>query len=165
MLCIAHNHPLDTVKVLVDQMWQKVNRQNISWHPETAPGEPILPAPAGNNDSAELIGVRGSTVEAHTPTKLAQEVEEESESSEPPRSPGPQHSENMETGIEESSDQESEPMVEPAAIPAAVRNSQITSPVNCHPSYIDGRGAAMALTAAPSTKKSMKALLHSVAYI
>ena len=45
-------------------------------------------------------------------------MEEESKSSEPPRSPEPQHSEQMGTGIEESSDQESEPMVEPATIPA-----------------------------------------------
>ena len=121
MLGIAHNHPRDTVKVLVFQTGQIVNRQTISWHPETATSGPISPAPVGNNNTAEPVGVRGSTIEAYTPTKLAQEVEEESESSEPPSSPGPQCSEQMETGKEESSDQESEPMVEPATIPAAVR--------------------------------------------
>ena len=88
----AHNHPLETVKVLAVQTGQIVNRQNISWHPETAPDGPISPASAGNNDTAEPVGVRGSTMEAHMPTKLAHEVEK-SESPEPPRSPEPQHSE------------------------------------------------------------------------
>ncbi|CAN0470711.1 unnamed protein product [Ascophyllum nodosum] len=122
MLDIAHNYPRDTVKVLVVQTEQMLNRKNVSWHPEINPGGPISIAPAGNNNTAEPVGVRGNTTEAHTPTQLAQEAEEESESSEPPRSPGPQHSEQMETRIEESSDQTSEPMVEPAMIPAAVRN-------------------------------------------
>ena len=88
----AHNHPRETVKVLVVQTGQIVNHQNTSWYPETAPDGPISPAPAGNNGTAEPVGVRGSTMEAHMPTKLAQEVEK-SESSEPPRSPEPQHSE------------------------------------------------------------------------
>ena len=87
----AHNHPRETVEVLVVQTGQIVNRQNSFWHPETAPGGPISPAPAGNNDTAEPVGVRGSTMEAQMPTKLAQEVEK-SESPEPTRSPGPQHS-------------------------------------------------------------------------
>ena len=92
MLGIAHNHPRDTVKVMVVQTGQIVNRQNVSWHLETAPGGPISPAPAGDNNTAEPVGVRGHTIEAHTPTQLAQEAEEESE-----------------------------PIVEPATIPAAVR--------------------------------------------
>ena len=79
----------------------------------------------GDNNTAEPVGARGGTVEggtieAHTPMQLAQEVEEESESSESLRSPEFQHSEQMESGIEESSDQEPEPMVEPATIPVAV---------------------------------------------
>ena len=53
-------------------------------------------------------------------TQLAQKAEEESASSEPPRSPGSQHSERVESGIEESSGQESEPIVEPATIHVAV---------------------------------------------
>ena len=121
MLGIAHNHPRDTVKVLVDQTGQIVNRQNVSWHPETAPSGPISPAPAGDNNTAEPVGVRGSTIEAHTPTQPAQEAEEESKSSEPPKSSGFQHSEQMESGIEKSSDQESEPLVESPTIPAAIR--------------------------------------------
>ena len=68
MLGIAHNHPRDTVKVLVVQTGQIVNRQNVSWHSETAPGGPISPAPVGDNNTAEPVGVRGSTTEAHTPT-------------------------------------------------------------------------------------------------
>ena len=164
VLGIAHNHPRDTVKVLVAQAGQILNRKTVSWHPETAPGGLISPAPVGDNGTAELVGVRGRTIEAHTPTQLAQEMEEESESSEPPRSPGPQRSEQMEAGTtEESSDQESEPMVEPATIPAAVRISQITSRVNCHPPYMDGRGVAVALTAALEAEKSMEDLPHSVA--
>ena len=43
----------------------------------TASGGPISPAPAGDNNTAESVGVRGSTIEAHTPTQLAQEAEEE----------------------------------------------------------------------------------------
>ena len=121
MLGIAHNHPRDTVKVLVVQKGQRVNRQNVSWHSETAPGGPISPAPAGDNNTAEPVGVRGSTIEAHTPTQLAQAVVEEPESLEPPRSPEPQHSEQMEAEIEESLDQGLEPMVEPATIPPTVR--------------------------------------------
>ena len=121
MLGIAHNHPRDMVKVLVVQTGQIVNHQNVSWHSETAPGEPISPAPAGDSSTVEPVGVRGSTIETHTPTHLAQAAVDESESSEPPRSPGPQHPEQMESGIEESSDQGSEPMVEPARIPATVR--------------------------------------------
>ena len=88
----AHNHPREMVKILVVQTGQIVNRQNISWHPETAPDGHISPAPAGNNDTAEPVGVRGSTMGAHMPTKLAQEVEK-SESPQPPSSPEPQHSE------------------------------------------------------------------------
>ena len=45
MLGIAHNHARGTVKVLVVQTGQIVNRQNVSWHPEIAPGGPISPAP------------------------------------------------------------------------------------------------------------------------
>ena len=104
MLGIAHNHPRDTVNVLVVQTGQIVNRQNISWYPETAPGGPISPAPAGDNNTAKPVGVREGTIEAHTPTQLAQEAEEESEASEPPTSPGSQHSEQMESVTEESSD-------------------------------------------------------------
>ena len=89
----AYNHPREMVKVLVVQTGQTVNRQNISWHPETAPDELISPAPAGTNDTAEPVGVRGSTMKAHMPTKLAQEVDK-SESPEHPRSPEPQHSEH-----------------------------------------------------------------------
>ena len=121
MLGIAHNHPRDTVKVLVVQTGRRVNRQNVSWHSETAPGGPISPAPAGDNNTAEPVGVRGSTIEAHTPTQLAQVAVEEPESLEPPRSPEPQHSEQMESRIEESVDQGLEPMVEPATIPPTVR--------------------------------------------
>ena len=104
MLGIAHNHPRDTIKVLVIQTGQIVNRHNVSWHSETAPGGPISPAPAGDKNTAETVGVRGSTMKAHTPTQLEQEAEEEAESSEPPRSTGSQHSEQIESGIEESSD-------------------------------------------------------------
>ena len=92
LLGIAHNHPRETVKVLVVQTGQIVNRQNISWHYESTPGGPILPASTGNNNTAEPVGMRGSTMETHMPTKLAQEVEK-SESPESPRSPEPQHSE------------------------------------------------------------------------
>ena len=92
MLGIAHNHPRDTVKVLVVQTGQIVNRQFFSWHPETVPGGPISPASSGDNSTAEPVGVRGSTMEAHTPTQPAQEAEVESE-----------------------------PIVEPTTIPAAVR--------------------------------------------
>ena len=88
MLGIAHNRPRDTVKVLVVQTEQIVNRQFFSWHSETAPGGPISPAPAGDNNTAEPVGARGSTKEAHTTTQLAQMAEEESEPSEPSRSPG-----------------------------------------------------------------------------
>ena len=80
MLGIAHNHPRDTVKILVVQTGQIVSRQNVSWHSETAPGGAISPAPAGDNNTAEPVGVRGSTMEAHTPTQLAQAAVEESES-------------------------------------------------------------------------------------
>ena len=69
-----------------------MNRQNVSRHPEIVPDGPISPAPAGDNSTAEPVGVRESTMEAHTPTQPAQETEEESE-----------------------------PIVEPATIPAAVR--------------------------------------------
>ena len=106
--------------------------------------------------------MKGSTIEAHTPTQLAQEAEDESESSEPPRSPGTQHSERMETGIEESSG----PRMgtnRRALLP--LENSQILSPANCHPPYLDGRGAAVALTAAPVALKPMEDLPHSVTYI
>ena len=78
MLGIAHNHPCDTGKVPVVQTGQIVNRQNVPWHPETVPGGPISPAPAGDNNTAEPVGVRGSTMEAHTPTQPAQGAEEES---------------------------------------------------------------------------------------
>ena len=77
MLGIAHNHPRDTVKVLVVRTGQRVNRQNVSWPSETAPGGPISPAPAGDNNTAEPVGVTGSTIEARTPTQLAQAVVEE----------------------------------------------------------------------------------------
>ena len=109
MLGIAHNHPRDTVKVLVIQTGQIVNRQNVSWHPEIVPDGPISPAPAGDNSTAEPVGVRGSTMEAHTPTQPAQEAEEDSE-----------------------------PIVEPATIPAAVRKlaDHFTSEL---PSVIHGR--------------------------
>ena len=73
MLGIEHSYPRDTVKVLVVQTGQIVNRQNDFWHPETAP---ISPAPAGDNNTAKPVGVRGNTIEAHTPTQLAQEAEE-----------------------------------------------------------------------------------------
>ena len=43
----------------------------------TASGGPISPAPAGDNNTAESVGVRGSTTEAHTPTQLAQGAEKE----------------------------------------------------------------------------------------
>ena len=43
----------------------------------TASGGPFSPAPAGDNDTAEPVGVRESTIEVHTPTQLAQEAEEE----------------------------------------------------------------------------------------
>ena len=68
MLGIMHNHPRDTVKVQVVETWQIGKRQHVSWHLETAPGGPILPIPVGNNDSAEPVGVRGTTVEARTST-------------------------------------------------------------------------------------------------
>ena len=47
MLGIAHNHLRDTVKAVVVHMGQIVNRQNVSWHPETVPGGSISPAPGG----------------------------------------------------------------------------------------------------------------------
>ena len=96
MLGIAHIHSRNTVKVLVVQTGQIVNRQNVFWHYETATGGPISPAPAGDNNTAEPVGVRGGITEAHTPTQLARAAVEESESSEPPRSPGLQHPEHME---------------------------------------------------------------------
>ena len=68
MLGITHTHSRDTVKVQVVETWQLGNRQNVSWHRETAPGGPISPTPVGNNDSAEPIGVRGNTVEVRTST-------------------------------------------------------------------------------------------------
>ena len=37
MLGIAHNHPRDTVNVLVVQKRKIAHRQNISWHPEVRP--------------------------------------------------------------------------------------------------------------------------------
>ncbi|CAN0335182.1 unnamed protein product, partial [Ascophyllum nodosum] len=92
MLGIAHNHPRDTVKVLVVQTGQIVTRQNVSWHPDIVPDGPISPAPAGDNNTAEPVGITESTMEAHTPTQPAHEAEEESE-----------------------------PIVEPATIPASVR--------------------------------------------
>ena len=70
----------------------------------------------------------------------------------------------MEPGIEESSDQESEPVVEPATIPAAVRKLADHFTGKQPSSYIDGRGAAVALTAAPEAEKSMKDYPHSEAY-
>ena len=67
--------------------------------------------------------MRGSTIETHTPTQLAQEAEEESESLEYPRSSGPQHSEQTKTRIEEWSQKDSEPLEQPATIQlTAVRN-------------------------------------------
>ena len=42
----------------------------------TAYGGPISPAPAGDNNTAGPVGVRGSTIEAHTSTQLALETEE-----------------------------------------------------------------------------------------
>ena len=42
----------------------------------TASGGLISPAPAGDNNTAEQVGVSGSTIEAHTSTQLAQEGEE-----------------------------------------------------------------------------------------
>ena len=71
MLGIGQNHLRDTVNVLIVQTLQIVNRQSISWHAETAPGGSISPAPAGNNVTAEPVGMRGSTVEVHTPTEFA----------------------------------------------------------------------------------------------
>ena len=102
MLGIAH-------KVLDVQTGQIVNRQSVSWHPKTAPGGPISPAPARDNNTAEPVGMRGHTIEVHTPTQLAQEAEEESE-----------------------------PIVEPATIYAAVRKlaDYFTGEL---PSVIDGR--------------------------
>ena len=79
MLGITHNHPRDTVNVLIAQTGQIVNRQNASWHPETVPGGPISPAPAGDNNTVEPVGVRGSTMEAHTPMQPVHEAEEGSE--------------------------------------------------------------------------------------
>ena len=165
MLDIAHNYTRDTVKVLVVQTGQMLNRKNVSWHPEINPGGPISIAPAGNNNTAEPVGVRGNTTEAHTPTQLAQEAEEESESSEPPRSPGPQHSEQMETGIEESSDQKSEPMVEPATIPAAVRKLADHFTGVLASAIYEWTRSSGGVDSRARAEKSMEDLPHSVAYI
>ena len=56
---IAHNHPHDTIKVLIVQTGEIMNRQTIFAHPEIAPGGPISPTPAGDSNTAELVGVRG----------------------------------------------------------------------------------------------------------
>ena len=60
----------------------------------------VDPFHPGDNNTAEPVGVRGSTIETRTLTQLAQEAEEETELSVPPRPPGPYHSKQMETGIE-----------------------------------------------------------------
>ena len=52
MLGIAHNHPRDTVKVLIVQTEKIVNHQNICWHPDTAPGGHISPTPVENINTA-----------------------------------------------------------------------------------------------------------------
>ena len=136
MLGIAHNHPRDTVKVLVVQTGQIVNRQNVSWHPGTVPGGPISPTPAGDNSTAEPVGVRGSTMEAHTPTQPAQEAEEESE-----------------------------PILEPETVPAAVRKltDHFTGEL---PSVIHGRTRNTGgVDSRARSVEIDKDLPHSVAYI
>ena len=51
---------------------QNVNRQNIFWHPEAIPGDILRLTLEGGSDTTESVGVRGTNVEGHLPTKPAQ---------------------------------------------------------------------------------------------
>ncbi|CAN0103417.1 unnamed protein product [Ascophyllum nodosum] len=71
MLGIAHNHLRDTVKAVVVHMGQIVNRQNVSWHPETVPGGSISPAPAGDNNTAEPVAKSHPPIQEKTDHLIA----------------------------------------------------------------------------------------------
>ena len=51
---------------------QNVNRQNIFWHPEAIPGGILWLTLEGGSDTIESVGIRGTNVEGHLPTKPAQ---------------------------------------------------------------------------------------------
>ena len=99
MLGLAHNHPRDTVKVLIVRSGEVVHRQNISWHPESVPCEPRTPISTGDMKEAMPIGVAGGSIEAYTVLESDEERESE-DRSEPSESPGPTGSQHSDSGAE-----------------------------------------------------------------
>ena len=94
---------LPAAAVVGDVLWTKAStgrtdakgqiclqyRPRVGWRQTTWVTAAVAAYRRHKQRIAEPVGVRESTVEAHTPTQLAQEAEEESDPSEPPRSLGP----------------------------------------------------------------------------
>lgn len=97
MLGSAHNHPRDTVKVLIVRSSEVVRRQNTPWHPEAVPWQPRTPKTTGDMKEAMPVGVGKGSVEAYTMLESDEERENEdrTEPSESPRPTGSRHSDSI----------------------------------------------------------------------